>query len=257
VLTALRDSGRLPVTRETLIDAHEMLETTLAAVAAHYHDKLAPAIERVWIDGIDSIRADLREWLRRTAEDSTRWRPERFELGFGLSDRSHADPASVPDAIDLEIGIDLRGSIDLVERGADNSLRVTDHKTGRVRANRDVIIGGGKTLQPVLYALAAERVLREPVEAGRLYYCTAAGGYEERVVTIDAAARAAAAEMSAIIGKALADGFLPAAPGARECDYCDYRRVCGPYENTRVEYKTAAKSVADRLAELRHLRELR
>ena len=123
-----------------------MLETTLTAVAAHYHDELAPAIERVWIDGIDSIRADLREWLRRTAEDSTRWRPERFELGFGLSDRSHADPASVPDAIDLEIGLDLRGSIDLVERGADNSLRVTDHKTGRVRANRDVIIGGGKTL---------------------------------------------------------------------------------------------------------------
>ncbi len=257
LLTALRNSGRLPVTRATLTDAHAALEATLTEVAASYHDQLAPAIERVWLDGIDSIRADLREWLRRTAEDSSRWRPERFELGFGLIDRSHADPASVAAPIDLEIGIDLRGSIDLVERGADNSLRVTDHKTGRVRADRDVIIGGGKTLQPVLYALAAERILGEPIEAGRLYYCTAAGGYEERVVTIDAAARAAAADVTAIIGRALADGFLPAAPGARECDYCDYRRVCGPYEHTRVEYKAAAKAVADRLAELRRLRELR
>jgi ATP-dependent helicase/nuclease subunit B len=109
----------------------------------------------------------------------------------------------------------------------------------------------------VLYALAAERILGEPIEAGRLYYCTAAGGYEERVVVIDAAARAAAADMTAIIGQALADGFLPAAPGARECDYCDYRRVCGPYEHTRVEYKTAAKSVAARLTNLTRLREMR
>jgi ATP-dependent helicase/nuclease subunit B len=256
-LTALRDSGRLPVTPETLDDAHAALEAALTAVAARYHDELAPAIERVWLDGIDSIRADLREWLRRSAIDSTHWRPDRFELGFGLIDRSQADPASVAEPIELEIGLKLRGSIDLVERGADRSLRVTDHKTGRVRANRDVMIGGGKTLQPVLYALAAERILGEPIEAGRLYYCTAAGGYEERVVTIDATARAAAADFTAVIGQALADGFLPAAPGARECDYCDYRRVCGPYEHTRVEYKTAAKSVADRLANLTRLREMR
>jgi RecB family exonuclease len=261
ILTTLRNSGGLPITRESLAEAHATLDKTLGAVAAEYHDRLAPAIERVWDDGIDSIRADLREWLRRTAEDSTRWRPERFELGFGLTDRAHADPASVTAPIDLEIGVTLRGSIDLVERGADNSLRVTDHKTGRVRAERDVIIGGGKTLQPVLYALAAERVLGQPIESGRLYYCTAAGGYEERVVTIDAAARGAMADCTATIGKALADGFLPAAPGERECEYCDYRRVCGPYENIRVKYKTsedtksATKSVAyHRLDSLRRLR---
>jgi ATP-dependent helicase/nuclease subunit B len=266
LLTTLRNSECLPVTHETLATAYATLETTLATVAAEYHDKLAPAIERVWMDGIDAIRADLREWLRRTAEDSGRWRPERFELGFGLIDRSHADPASVPHAIDLSIGVDLRGSIDLVERGADNALRVTDHKTGRVRADRDVIIGGGKTLQPVLYALAAERILGEPIEAGRLYYCTAAGGYEERVVTIDAAARAAAADFTGVIGEALSNGFLPAAPGARECDYCDYRRVCGPYEHARVEYKTSEKvgnkkgdksPAYHRLDNLRRLRELR
>jgi ATP-dependent helicase/nuclease subunit B len=257
ILTTLRNSGGLPITRESLADAHLTLDKTLAAVAAEYQDRLAPAIERVWLDGIDSIRADLREWLRRTAEDSARWRPERFELSFGLSDRVHADPKSVADPIDLEIGVTLRGSIDLVERGADNSLRVTDHKTGRVRADRDVVIGGGKTLQPVLYALAAERILGQPIEEGRLYYCTAAGGYEERVVTIDAAARSAMADCTAIIGQALADGFLPAAPGERECDYCDYRRVCGPYEHTRVEYKAAAKSVSDRLVELKRLREMR
>jgi hypothetical protein len=77
------------------------------------------------------------------------------------------------------------------------------------------------------------------------------------VVTIDAAARAAMGDCVAIVGKALADGFLPAAPGERECEYCDYRRVCGPYENTRVEYKTAGKNDAyRRLDNLRRLREM-
>ena len=54
-----------------------------------WHDELAPAIERVWLDGIEGIRADLREWLRRAADDPEHWRPEWFELGFGLSDRAH------------------------------------------------------------------------------------------------------------------------------------------------------------------------
>ena len=70
ILTTLREAGRLPVTPATLEAAHATLDETLARVAAEYQDRLAPAIERVWLDGIDSIRADLREWLRRTAEDS-------------------------------------------------------------------------------------------------------------------------------------------------------------------------------------------
>ena len=146
----------------------------------------------------------------------------------------------------------LRGSIDLVERGLGGRLRVTDHKTGKADAPKDVIIGGGRVLQPVLYALAAERLLGEPVESGRLYYCTSRGGYEERVVALDDAARAAAREFAAAVSGALADGFLPAAPAEGGCRWCDYRLVCGPYEEMRVAQKPPA-----RLAALERLRELR
>ncbi len=271
-LTALRGAGALPVTPATLERAQAALEAHLERVAAAYHERLWPAIERVWQDGIDAIRADLREWLRRMAEDAAHWRPERFELAFGLKDRGQADPASVADPIDLGIGVKLRGSIDLIERGAHEELRVTDHKTGRVRAARDFVIGGGRVLQPALYALAAERMLGEPVAAGRLYYCTAAGGYEERVVALDGAVRAAAAEFAATVGGAIAEGFLPAAPARGECDYCDYRRVCGPYEEERVRFKTGGgaeeaarlkelgrnpNAAARRLGELWKLREYR
>jgi ATP-dependent helicase/nuclease subunit B len=256
-LSALRAAGLLPVIAGNIEPACDLLEEKLASVAARMYEQLAPAIERVWLDGIESIRADLREWIRRMAAAPQGYSPARFELAFGLSDRDQADPASIVEPVALAAGIKVRGSIDLVERMADGKLRVTDHKTGRVRADKELVIGGGKTLQPVLYGLAAEQILNETVAAGRLYYCTAAGGYEERIVMLDDFARSSAAEFVRIIGKALNDGFLPAAPDQRECDFCDYRRVCGPYEETRVQRKLGSANSQKRMAELMVLRGMR
>ena len=95
------------------------MDETLAKVAEDWHDELAPAIERVWKDGIDAIRADLREWLRRAAEDPQHGRPERFELAFGLRDATRPTRRAAPSRSPLEAGLKLRGSIDLIERGAD------------------------------------------------------------------------------------------------------------------------------------------
>ncbi len=252
ILSALRELDVLPVTPEDLEDASALLDERLEEAAKRWHENLAPAIERVWDDGIESIRADLREWMRRAADDPEHWRPEWFELGFGLSDRTQADPHSSADPVAIDGGLSLRGSIDLLERDPAGRIRVTDHKTGKVRAAKDFVIGGGKTLQPVLYALAAERVLGEPIYAGRLYYCTATGGYEERVVEINDEARRAARDFVAIIKESLEAGFLPAAPDDRECDWCDYKRVCGPYEERRSKIKPQA-----RLKSLTRLREMR
>jgi ATP-dependent helicase/nuclease subunit B len=236
--------------------AYAVMEESLSRVAERKHEELAPAIERVWLDGIESIRADLREWIRRmtAAQD---YCPERFELAFGLTDRKQADPASIEEPVPLAAGINLRGSIDLIERGPDAWLRVTDHKTGRVRAEKNLVIGGGKILQPLLYALAAEQILKKPIAAGRLYYCTAAGSYEERTVALDDSARAAIEEFARILGTALGQGFLPAAPGEHECDFCDYRRVCGPYEASRFQRKLETSGAKARLAELERLRGMR
>jgi CRISPR/Cas system-associated exonuclease Cas4 (RecB family) len=249
----LKSAGLLPVRPANLERALEILEEAGAEVAKEYEDRLAPAIPRVWQDALAGIRADLREWLRRQAGDTEGWVPHRFELSFGIvdRDRAHEDPGSVRDPVTLDVGLKLRGSVDLVERQPHGVLRVTDYKTGKVRSKPGVVVGGGEVLQPVLYALAVERLLGEPVEAGRLYYCTADGGYTERVVPLDAASRAAAAEVTAIVGGALEAGFLPAAPREQACRWCDYRPVCGPWEEQRTRGKPA-----DRIRDLLRLREL-
>jgi RecB family exonuclease len=249
---ALRDAGLLPVTRARLDAARSHLDAVLDKVAAEYADDLAPAIDRVWRDGVESVRADLREWLRRAADDASGFVPWRFELSFGLPADRDADPASQAAPVAIDAGLCLRGSIDLVERAPDGRLRVTDHKTGKARFAAGGVIDGGRALQPVLYALAVEKLFPgDPVDSGRLYYCTSAGGFEERIVALDTAARDAAAAVAAAVGSALDEPFLPAAPDRDACRWCDYRPVCGPYEERRV-----ARKYQPPLAALRALREL-
>jgi RecB family exonuclease len=249
---ALEREGLLPVTAATLPRARELLDRVLDAVAARHRDELAPAIERVWVDGVAGVRADLREWLRRASEDGSGFVPWRFELAFGLPGRRARDPHSSAEPVPLDCGIRLRGSIDLVERRADGALRATDHKTGRERVGPGAVVGGGASLQPVLYALAAEKLFPEARDvAGRLYYCTAAGGFSEVSVPLDEAARRSADRVARTIEAALARPFLPAAPAEGACRWCDYAEVCGPYEELRTRRKSRAE-----LAELVQLREL-
>ena len=204
------------------------LERILVAVAGQYKDRLAPAIDRVWEDGVASIRADLIESLRRESEREP-WSPWKLELAFGLAGTRGRDPSSSSEAVALDCGIKLRGSIDLVEVSAAGKLRATDHKTGKARQRPSSVVGGGESLQPVFYALALEKLFpgRE-IEGGRLHYGTSAGEFKEVLVALDRRARASADRVAEALGDALGRGFLPAAPNKDACRYCDYRPVCGP-----------------------------
>ncbi len=239
-------------TMDSMGRAFDLVDRALDRLAGEYEDKLAPAIPRVWEDGINSIRADLREWLRRMADSDDGWVPEKFELSFGLTDRGprDSDPDSVSEPVEIIGDLKLRGSIDLVERHSSGRFRVTDHKTGKARAAKETIVGGGKYLQPLLYALAAKKVLNEGVESGRLYYCTAAGGYEERVVPLDEFTLQTVTTVLTTIRQGLADAFLPAAPEEGACGWCDFLAVCGGLEEVRTRNKPK-----DRLVQLKRIRE--
>jgi len=255
LLTRLRDDGLLPMTADTLEAARERLDAILPEVAGEYRERLHPAIGRVWDDSITGIGADLREWLRRMLEDSD-WTPVHFELSFGLKDPRAQDVKSTDEPVRLDIGLRLRGSIDLVERRKDGALRATDHKTGKIKAKKDeTVIGGGEILQPVLYALTLERMFPDSkVVDGVLYYCTSAGNFEKVEVPLNDNARASAHMVAKTVSDALVKGFLPTAPniekkGYSACTWCDFKDVCGPYEEIRTKKKPQAPLKV--LAELR------
>ncbi len=235
----LRERGLLPVVPGNLGAARDILDSCLDREASRLRDQLLPRIERVWLDAVESIRADLREWLRRMSVDPSGYVPWRFELAFGLRDRGGRDESSVEEPIKLDCGIRLRGSIDLVERRDDGHLRATDHKTGRARMPARGVVAGGRSLQPVLYALALEGMYPDDtVDGGRLYYCTSAGAFEEREIALDGSARKSAADLARVVGESLEIPFLPARPERGACEWCDYRVICGPYEEIRTGRKT-------------------
>jgi len=243
-----RSPGDLPT-------AVEVLDATLEDIAGRYHDELAPAVERLWHDEVGSIRADLRGWLARVAESGEPWQPAFVELGFGFSSAG-LDAESRRDAVALDGGWQLHGVVDLVERrpGA-TGLRVTDYKTGRKPVERGTVVGQGNSLQPVLYGLAMEAALHEPVIESRLWFCTAVGRYSTREVPLtpdSANARRAGREVLEIIDRAIEHGFLPAAPRDGACALCDFRQVCGPHEEQRIRRKDRS-----RLGDLDHLRSMR
>jgi hypothetical protein len=247
----MQSAGALPVTPAGLETAIAALDEALTRVAAEYAEKLAPAIDRVWHDEIGEIRRDLGIWARKLVDDPT-WVPAYFEFSFGLSDDGR-DPRSLPDPITIDGRFVLRGSVDLIEHqpGLD-ILRVTDHKTGKNRSTPDLIVGGGATLQPVLYSVAIEQGLGKKVFAGRLFYATTAGGFVEHSIPINDYARGQGLEVLTIIDRAVELGTLPAAPADRACTWCDFRPVCGPREQERVRHKAQ-----DTMADLRALRAMR
>jgi ATP-dependent helicase/nuclease subunit B len=247
----LKDKALVPVKAAQLPRALALLDEILARVTNEAYDELAPAIDRVWQDAIESMRSDLHVWLQKVAEQDG-WIPIHFEFGFGFSANSDRDPASLADPVTLPSGAILHGVVDLIERSEDRkSLRITDHKTGKDITKDGLVVGKGEYLQPVLYGVAIETALRLPVTQGRFFYCTATGGFKETSVPVDQNARASAEIVLCTIDNSIAAPFLVPAPREKACDYCDFKEVCGPYEEIRI-----ARKDSRRLEELKAMRGL-
>lgn len=233
----LKDRGWLPLKEAHLPQALKMLDDTMKRIAGKAYEDLAPAIDRVWQDAIEVIRSDLRSWLEKVSQQDG-WVPIHFEFGFGFGATKGRDPGSSPKPVELSDGTLVHGVVDLIERNADGkSFRVTDHKTGRDHVTRGIVVGHGEYLQPVLYGLAIEQVLKLAVSEGRLFYCTVDGGFTEHRIPLDRIARESAEIVLRAIDTGLARPFLVPAPREDACAYCDFQEVCGPYEEIRVTKK--------------------
>ena len=168
------------------------------------------------------------------------WTPQFSELSFGLRDPAGRDPRSRKEPVEIEGGFRLQGSIDLVERhvrAACCAWWITRPAASPIRGRRWWAVG--EVLQPALYALAAEKMLGEPVAFGRLYYSTIAQNYAAIDVPLSTIGRASAPQqVLRMIDDAIATAScrpLRARTAARRCEYLP---VCGPYEEERVGEKS-------------------
>lgn len=243
--------------RAVIEDRLEELETKLAvadaaveAVAREFEEQIAPALPGVWRRGVESIRADLRSWIVEHEGSASNWRPIAVELSFGKAVSGECDPASTPDVLNIEGLVKLAGSIDLVEATSSGLIRVIDHKTGKKHRYRTNLqgdrtyydlraVGSGEVLQPLLYGLAAEALMGKTTVSAQLSYSTMRGGLEEESVQINQRSRKDLNNVLRSIDDSIRQGWLPSAPRPGACMFCDYKPVCGPYEEERAARKPA------------------
>ncbi|MEJ2146266.1 MAG: PD-(D/E)XK nuclease family protein [Acidobacteriota bacterium] len=229
----------------------DRVDRILDAVAGRYAEQVLPVLPRVWQTQIEGLRVDLRSWVREVISQDEGWCPYRWEFAFGLPAEAGRDPRSLPEPVAVDHGFLIRGVVDLIEKGRDGRIRVIDHKTGKTPSNRPRMVGGGEFLQPLLYGLAVERSFAAEVTSGLLSYCTQRGDFERIELPLNAASRPAVMGVLEQIDDAVDRGFLPTAPRPGACSYCDYRIICGPYEELRGSLKDPFP-----IADLQKLREL-
>jgi CRISPR/Cas system-associated exonuclease Cas4 (RecB family) len=89
------------------------------------------------------------------------------------------------------------------------------------------------------------------VGAGRLLYATQRGGYTLIEIRVDERSRQVLAKLLQDVDSMITGGFLPPAPEKDACEICDYRVICGPYEERRLMRKNQHDERLEPLVEIR------
>ena len=164
------------------------------------------------------MRADMRAFTAMLREDGGRW--IATELEFGRGGRN-------PVAVMLDSGeILLRGAIDRIDRNDDGTLAVIDYKTGRAfrysAAYRD--FDGGRRLQHVLYAAAAEALYGSEVSSAQ-YQFPSRRSENHRLTANRPVLRSGLQVIDSLLGLAAA-GTFHATNDREDCRFCDYAVIC-------------------------------
>jgi hypothetical protein len=230
-------------------DKHRRLaDSLLDEVIAEWHKQVPPPSEVVFESERSVLHRSLGVFLREETHVPSPGPgiPEHFELSFGLPDD---DGGGTPDPVEIALpggrSILLRGRIDRIDRLAQpGTWAVWDYKTGRARGySENQYTAGGTQLQHVLYACAAEQILRrlgeknpKVVVSGYLFPTERSDG--NICVPRDARRRGDGLAVLSDLLDAMASGIFLGT--GENCQYCDWGAACREDEKARWDFLTGA-----------------
>ncbi len=192
--------------------------------------------------------------------------PVLFEVPFGLGGGAVAESgAGLADPVKIDLGggtgFLLRGKIDRVDKTRGGAYQVWDYKTGGTYGFADHRhFCGGRQVQHALYAIAAERIIKElspkaspRVDISGYYFPTERG--EGLKIARPQAGRERLSELLNHLFDLLAQGIFVAADHGEKCGICDYPAVCGGDRAVARAKKLAAPGGSACLEPWRRLKE--
>ncbi len=237
-----------------------VMERIADEVIREYKEDIPPPSECVFEQERKDIEQAAAIFLKSEEEREGGGEPLLFEVSFGFAKRKGGGAAGGPGAgasgcgeesldepavLDFGGGRTLRlaGRIDRVDRVGPGLYRVIDYKTGSyARFEAVKRFGKGRALQPALYAVAAEQILkklgidRAPriVSSGFCFPTRKGEGNDVMVVGFDPDKdkdkfKVELRGLLSLLLSALENGHFVVNPlgEGSDCDYCDYGPVCG------------------------------
>jgi ATP-dependent helicase/nuclease subunit B len=228
-------------------------------IIARFKEEIPPPSEGVFVKERAEVMQALDVFLAAEEKLGDRVEPLMFEVVFGIAEekgKGMEEPVEV--ALSPKDSFRLRGRIDRIDRVGEGRYRVVDYKTGRYsQYDKLRCFGGGRTLQHVLYALAAEEILKKTgvdkgprvVESG-YYFPTRRG--EGKEVTVKGFDREKLKELLRELLDIVSKGHFIVGLDVT-CGYCDFLPICGDGAVDRAKAKRHSNpeefGVVDRLKE--------
>lgn len=211
----------------------ELLQKIAEETISRYKEEIPPPSEGIFEREKKDVFEALKVFLSVETDRKEKLEPLLFEAFFGLEQdegEGIKEPAVIE--VDPDRNFFLRGKIDRIDRLGKNQYRVIDYKTGRYSQFEDLeCFGGGKILQHVLYALAAEQIIKkvgldsspQVIKSG-YYFPTQRG--EGNEILVGRFSRERLGELLKEILNILSTSHFVVNPDA-ECVYCDFVPICG------------------------------
>jgi hypothetical protein len=222
LLHAVFERALREVAPDVDLDSDTFLARTLALLddeVERRRDLVPPPGAAVLAAEYERMRADVRAFVAMVREDA---RPRvELELSFGRDGRGPVD-ITLPDGTSLR----MAGAIDRIDELPDGSLAVVDYKTGSSLrfGGRHGPWDGGRRLQHVLYAAAAERMLERTVSRAEYHFPTRRS--ENFRAYYDAQQlRDGLAVVVELLDLVRSGWFVPT-NDVEDCRWCDFAAVC-------------------------------
>jgi hypothetical protein len=228
-----------------------LIQETAEKIIARYKEEIPPPSKGIFVKERAEVMQALDVFLAAEETLGKRVEPLMFEVVFGIAEEGEKG-RGMEEPVEVSLGPDrsfrLRGRIDRIDRVGSGRYRVVDYKTGRYsRYDKLQCFGRGRTLQHVLYALAAEEILKKTgvemrprvVESGYYFPTRRGEGKEVTVKEFDRETlRALLGELLDIVTK----GYFIVGPDV-VCDYCDFLPICGDGAVERARAKKPSNPV--------------
>jgi ATP-dependent helicase/nuclease subunit B len=192
---------------------------TLQQRSAALRNSIPPPGQAVEHAELEALREDVLAFVAMVREHTPRH--IALERVFGRSGEPPV-PVPLPDGSTLL----LIGAIDRVDELQDGTLAVIDYKTGSSAQfqGRDRPFSGGRRLQHVLYAAAAEHLFDRRVSRAEFHFPSRRS--ENFRARFDARALSGGLDVVAELLSMVGNGAFVPTNVADDCKYCDYAAVC-------------------------------